>query len=60
MEGEQRGEGEVRQRLMVCVALSQEKVKLFSILCTKEEINPSGGGGGYMDTSIDKYIYTYK
>jgi hypothetical protein len=31
---------------MVCVALSQEKVKLFSILCTKEENNPSGGGGG--------------
>jgi hypothetical protein len=31
---------------MVCVALSQEKVKLFSILCTKEENNLSGGGGG--------------
>jgi hypothetical protein len=31
---------------MVCVALSQEKVKLFSILCTKEENNLRGGGGG--------------
>ena len=54
------GRGSEAKRLMVCVALSQEKVKLFSILCTKEENNLSGGGGGYMDTSIDKCIYTYK
>ena len=50
----------MRQKINGLCGLEPGKVKLFSILCTKEENNLRGGGGGYMDTSIDKYIYTYK
>ena len=50
----------MRQKINGLCGLEPGKVKLFSILCTKEENNLSGGGGGYMDTSKDKYIYTCK
>jgi len=40
--------------------LEPGKSQIVFYLCTKEENNLRGGGGGYMDTSIDKYIYTYK
>ena len=42
----EKGGGEVRHKINGMCGLEPGKIKLFSILCTKEENNLRGGGGG--------------
>ncbi len=60
MRGGGKGEWEVRHKINGLGGGGPEpgKVNLFSILSTKRR--ELSGGGEYMNTSTDKYIYTHK
>jgi len=62
MEGEERGEGEVSHKINGLCGLEPGKIKLFSILCTKEENNlrEREGGGVHGHKHRNIYIYTNK